>query len=78
MERQLNSESNMIRRQGRLLAENLQTMLDLARGMEHLANYMDMPFAIMVNTAIFDLSIVVQFNLTNFNPPGYEYAETTE
>ena len=73
-----NDESVIIRRQGHLLAENLQTMLNLARGMEHLANYMDMPFAIMVNTAIFDLSIVVQFNLTNFNPPGYEYAETTE
>lgn len=73
-----NDESVIIRRQGHLLAENLQTMLDLAQGMESLANQMDMPSAIMVNTALFDLSFVVQFNLTNFNPPGYGYAEPTE
>jgi hypothetical protein len=33
-----NDESIIIRRQGHLLAENLQTMLDLAQGMESLAN----------------------------------------
>ena len=72
------NESIIIGRQGHLLAEELQLMLNLARGMEHLAGYMDMISAIRVNTALFDLSIVVQFNLTNFNPPGYEYAEPTE
>lgn len=78
MERRSPKDTYSIRAQGQLLVEKLELMLTLARLMERCANFISLERAMSVNNTILDMSVVLQYNLTNFNPPGYEYAKPTE
>lgn len=78
MERRSHKDTYAIRAQGHLLVEKLELMLTLARLMERCAGFISVERAMSVNNTILDMSVVLQYNLTNFNPSGYEYAEPTE